>query len=113
MKVQIALEDILTDIGGDFSPDDRVVILCDRGVMDAYSSMDRQTWQALLDETGWSNTQLRDKRYDIVLHLVTAADGAEEFYWKEGHETKNEDSEEALKADRRTQQAWVGHPAFW
>jgi hypothetical protein len=47
-------------------------------------------WQALLDETGWSTIQLRDRRYEAVIHLVTAADGAEEFYTSENNEARYE-----------------------
>ena len=35
-----------------------------------------KTWQAVLGEAGWSNLSLRDMRYDAVIHLVTAAEGA-------------------------------------
>jgi hypothetical protein len=35
------------------------------------------SWQALLDEHNWNQIHLRDKRYDAIFHLVTAADGAE------------------------------------
>lgn len=33
---------------------------------------------------------LRDHRYDGVLHLVTAADGAEEFYETESNDSRYE-----------------------
>ena len=33
-----------------------------------------------MDENGWTTAALRDQRYDCVVHLVSAADGAEEFY---------------------------------
>ena len=42
--------------------------------------MNEDVWQAILDETGWSTIQLRDKRYEAVVHMMTAAEGAEEFY---------------------------------
>ena len=29
---------------------------------------------------GLNNVQIRDNRYDAVLHLVTAADGAQNYY---------------------------------
>jgi hypothetical protein len=34
----------------------------------------------VLEENGFNINQLRDNRYDAVLHMVTAADGAPEFY---------------------------------
>jgi hypothetical protein len=33
----------------------------------------------------WNVVNLRDRRYDAIIHLVTAADGAEEFYFKTTH----------------------------
>ena len=56
------------------------VILIDRGVLDGKAYVSQGQWQALLDDFGVSEKQLRDNRYDAVLHLVTAAEGAEQFY---------------------------------
>lgn len=110
MKMQMSLEDVFSEIANDNYPDQRVVVLCDRGVMDGSAYMSESMWQALLDETGWSPSTLRDKRYDMVLHLVTAADGAETYYSSASNETRYEDKVNAVKTDRKTQKAWVGHP---
>ena len=48
--------------------------------MDPCAYMTEDTWQYVLNENGWNTVNLRDKRYDAVIHMVTAADGAEEFY---------------------------------
>eukprot|EP00662_Eupelagonemidae_sp_cell21_P057371 gene57371-biopygen46970 len=53
---------------------------------------------------------LRDKRYDLILHLVTAADGAEEFYSLDNNEARRETPEEARSQDRRLREVWLGHP---
>jgi hypothetical protein len=53
------------------------VILFDRGCVDPKAYMDDETFQTFIDETGHNLVYLRDKRYDAVLHLITAADGAE------------------------------------
>lgn len=37
-------------------------------------------WQLILDIFNFNTVQLRDERYDGVIHLVTAAIGAEKFY---------------------------------
>jgi hypothetical protein len=49
---------------------------------------------------GWSPVQLRDKRYDLVLHLVTAADGAPDFYNK-SNEARYETEKQAIGVDRK------------
>ena len=56
------------------------VILMDRGLMDtvAYSGWD--IWGKILQRMGWNHIELRDNRYDAVIHMITAADGCPEFY---------------------------------
>jgi hypothetical protein len=90
----------------------KVVILCDRGVMDGMAYTDDNVWQALLDETGWSTIQLRDRRYEATIHLVTAADGAPAFYTNENNEARYETIEQAIDLDKKLINAWVGHPQF-
>lgn len=86
------------------------VILYDRGVMDPKAYMDDETWQAVLDDSGWNPVYLRDKRYDVVLHLVTAADGAEKFYTLENNAARYEDVPTAKAVDGNLIKAWSGHP---
>jgi len=76
MKLQMILEDTFCDIG-QMVDNQPVVILIDRGLMDGSAYVDEEDWQALLDDLGTNVTILRDYRYDAVLHLVTAAQGAE------------------------------------
>ena len=45
----------------------------------------------------------------MVLHLVTAADGAESFYTLENNAARSESKEEAIELDRRTLNAWINH----
>jgi len=97
MKMQMSLEDIFIEIA--LSNEEPTIILCDRGVMDGSAYTDENVWQALLDETGWSTIQLRDRRYEAVIHLVTAADGAGEFYTDSNNEARYENAEDAIKLD--------------
>jgi uncharacterized membrane protein len=48
----MTLEDTFMQIALDL--DHKVVILCDRGVMDGMAYCDQNIWQAILDETYWS-----------------------------------------------------------
>ena len=61
------------------------VILCDRGTCDPNAYVSDEQWQVILDQKGWNTNTLRDFRYDAVVHLVTAAYGAEKAY---GHDNK-------------------------
>eukprot|EP01015_Nassula_variabilis_P029835 TRINITY_DN6472_c0_g1_i2.p1 TRINITY_DN6472_c0_g1~~TRINITY_DN6472_c0_g1_i2.p1 ORF type:complete len:245 (+),score=51.05 TRINITY_DN6472_c0_g1_i2:66-800(+) len=72
---------------------------------------DRRRVHGILDEQGWSAVNLRDKRYDAVLHMVTAAEGAPEFYLSESGFQSGEDIlEDAVNQDKKTINAWLGHP---
>ena len=47
--------------------------------------------------------------YDMIIHLVTAADGAEEAYTLSNNAARTETVEEAKILDRKTINAWTGH----
>ena len=53
-----------------------VVILIDRGLLDGSAYVSRAEWQALMDDLNMNVVMMRDNRYDGILHMVTAADGA-------------------------------------
>lgn len=44
---------------------------------------------------------LRDNRYDAVVHMVSAADGAENFYASLSNEARYESVEEAIDKDKK------------
>ncbi len=46
----------------------------------------------------------------MVLHLVTAADGAEKFYTTENNQARYETAEQARDIDKKLQDAYNGHP---
>ena len=49
-------------------------------------------------------------RYDNVVHMVSAAVGAEDFYTVEDHSARFEGLEMARERDRRAIEAWEMHP---
>ena len=51
---------------------------------------------------------MRDNRYDGILHMVTAADGASEFYGL-SNEARYESASEATTKDKRVREAYLGH----
>ena len=90
--------------------DKPTIIICDRGTMDSSAFLAPHVWQAVLDENGWTTVGLRDKRYDAVIHLVTAAKGAEKFYTLANNAARTETPEQARQIDDRLIAAWTGHP---
>jgi CYTH domain-containing protein/predicted ATPase len=87
-----------------------VILICDRGIQDVSAYLSPDAWQALLDELNLSEVQVRDKRYDAVIHLTTAAKGAEQFYTTANNSSRTETLEQAKALDDKLIRAWTGHP---
>ncbi|PIO63988.1 hypothetical protein TELCIR_14396 [Teladorsagia circumcincta] len=87
-----------------------VLIICDRGGMDPSAYTNRESWFRMLSEIGVEEFDLLNKRYDQVVHLVTAADGAEEYYTLSNNTARKENVEAAKEMDDKTRKAWLGHP---
>lgn len=88
---------------------EKVLVVCDRGICDNRAYLEETDFIKVLNYYDLDLTRAFD-RYDAVFHLVTAADGAETFYNLDNNDARSESLEEAIELDRRTQNAWVGHP---
>lgn len=86
------------------------LLVCDRGTMDIAAYMPQEVWQAILDESKKNPVELRDKRYDAVIHMCTAAKGAEKYYTLENNQSRTESPELARMLDDKLISAWEGHP---
>jgi CYTH domain-containing protein len=89
--------------------DESVVILFDRGEMDNAAYMDPELFSSLLEEEHLSLADVRDS-YDLIIHLVSAADGAEHAYTTANNAARSESPQQARELDKKTLEAWVGHP---
>lgn len=100
----------------DYCDPDKLVIFYDRGVLDCLAYVDRDIMEKMLQERNLTFSEVMDY-YDAVFHLVTAADGAEEFYvWNDpskedvgNNAARSESPEEAIVKDKKTLEAWIGH----
>uniref|UniRef100_A0A6A7G682 TRPL translocation defect protein 14 isoform X3 n=1 Tax=Hirondellea gigas TaxID=1518452 RepID=A0A6A7G682_9CRUS len=108
LKVMMCLEDAFVDLAR--KSGQKSLVICDRGAMDCSAYIDQETWQAIVDENGWTTVGLRDSRYDCVVHLVSAADGAPKFYTTHDGSVRTETPELARELDCKIQNAWIGHP---
>lgn len=84
------------------------IILCDRGVLDDKAYVTKKEWQNLLKDFSTKEFDLMN-RYDLVIHLRTAALGKEEFYTLDNNSARTETVEEAREKDKKTLEAWLGH----
>lgn len=89
------------------------LIIYDRGAMDPVAYLHDGEWEVLKARNpSWNEVDLRDNRYDQIIHLITAAIGAEKFYTLENNSTRTETLDVARETDERTAKAWVGHPCI-
>ncbi|XP_026742691.1 TRPL translocation defect protein 14 isoform X2 [Trichoplusia ni] len=88
------------------------LIICDRGAMDASAFISKEKWEAMLSANNWNSVELRDNRYNHIVHMVSAANGAEDFYSTEDHACRSEGVELARELDYNAAAAWIGHPYF-
>lgn len=116
VEKQISKEAIYEKAAAKYKPE-KVIILYDRGLMDFRAYVTPEEAEQIMRVNHLTVEEALD-RYDAVIHLVTAADGAPEHYqWNdpESGSTGNnaarvETPEEAIATDRRTAAAWEGHP---
>ena len=112
LEIQLALEDKFLRMAEECTKP--CIIVCDRGAMDISAYMSPDTWDQITRSVGTSTPDLRD-RYDAVLHLVSAADGAEQYYTTANNAQRYEQmNEEGLRIarglDKKVIHAWTGHP---
>lgn len=108
VEVQLALEDSFSRFAR--ASEEASVLLLDRGIPDGFAYLPESTWGELLGELGLVHHDLRDRRYDAVVHLMTAAIGAEDHYGTQTNAVRYETLEEARGVDERLRRAWRGHP---
>lgn len=110
MLLQLSKENIYYEAAQKLK-NNKVLIVCDRGLLDNKAYMEPAEFNYLLNELKTNEIELRDN-YDAVFHLVTAAKGAEEFYTTENNTARKESVEEARMLDDKIISSWTGHPHF-
>lgn len=108
MQLQLEKERIFTQ-GALTMPKEKILLVCDRGMLDNKAYMTQEDFNEVCDYVGRSEVELRDS-YDAVFHLVTCAKGASEFYTLENNGARTETVAEASALDDRIIAAWTGHP---
>ena len=108
LNMQLCVEAQLCDVAR--SCGRPAVVLCDRGAMDGRAFCSDDTWGRITRACGRSTEELRDAQYDLVVHLVTAAQGAEDCYTTENNEARTESPADARAQDERLLEVWFGHP---
>lgn len=111
IKMQIANENLFRDAADRYAKEhktDKVVIIYDRSLLDNFAYIDKKFVVNTFKENGLSYDEVL-KRYDIILHLQTAAIGTN-AYTTANNEARTETKEEAREAERKTLAANKRHP---
>jgi len=113
MLYQLQKEEFYEKIAKDF-PSDKKVIIYDRGLMDNKSYITDLEFKDILEDTSRKlNINLTEtdiiNRYDMVIHLVTSAEGNAKNYTLENNAARTETAEEARIQDKKTMDCWVMH----
>ena len=90
---------------------DKILIVCDRGLLDNKAYMKDVDFKRILKEINSNEIKERDT-YDAVFHLVSAAKGKEDVYTLANNNARTESIEEAKLLDDKIISAWTGHPHF-
>jgi hypothetical protein len=121
VALQLQLERSLTCIAG--ATNRPSIIVWDRGIFDSKGFTDEAGWQRILKNVNQHDVsaEFTDeyilKRYDAVIHMETAAKGAEKYYkWGETRDDlgqkvfRREDPQMAREQDEVMQRVWKDHP---
>ena len=80
VRLQASLEDSFYTVAQLADPGTQLVMLVDRGMLDFSAYVQPRAWAATMHDLALTEKSVRNERYDAVLHLVTAADGAQQHF---------------------------------
>lgn len=106
---QIEYENIFRELAKDRLCEGPTVILCDRGINDAWAYMSKEMRALIKNEYDLNIQKMVNWRYDCCVHMVTAADGAEDFYNLSTNMARHEDANKARVIDKIIQNAYLIH----
>ena len=107
MKLQLQLEDTYVKIAS--SRNKKACVIYDRGCVDIAAYVPGEIFNQVMSKVATNKSELF-LRYDMVLHLQSAAIGAEEFYTCANNSARTESIDEAKELDLKIFKSWEGHP---
>ncbi len=90
-------------------PQDKFLIVCDRGMLDNKAYMTDEEFEKCLDILGTTEEKV-NASYDGIFHMETTAKGLEDFYNFETNVARYETAEQAAALDDVLIKAWSKHP---
>ena len=106
LNLQLVMENSFINIAQSY--DRPAVVFCDRGACDISAYMPRTCWEQVLSICGYHEYELLN-RYDAVVHMTTAAEGAERYYTSANNSARTETVNDAIAIDKKTRDSWKKH----
>jgi len=109
-EFQIAQEKIVSNVASLYR--EKTIILLDRWLLDSKAYIENPSdIDSILTPYWLTESWVLSSGYDWIVHMVTAADWAEQYYTLENNTSRTETPEEARNLDERLQNAYVWAPA--
>jgi AAA domain len=102
------MEDFFVKVAS-MNPEKDAILVYDRGYLDNMAYMTKEGKDLYVKITGVNLEEIRDSRYDMVIHMVTAANGAADAYTLSNNKARSEGIQQAIEIDNKIKDAWVGH----
>ncbi len=109
LNLQLFKEKRFRDFLKNYTEDEKIVILYDRGAVDIKAYLGEDNYNRMLEENNLKHEDLL-KEYDLVIHMITVAADMQNRYSNSNNKARFEDSQEAIDLDKRTSEAWSKHP---
>jgi predicted ATPase len=103
---QLHKEKIATE-AAELVPEDKVLIICDRGVIDNKAYVSQKEFTQVIARFGLTEKELLES-YDAVIHLVSSSKGAE-FAYNYDNAARYETLEQAREKEDATLMCWRNH----
>lgn len=104
LKKEELYEQAANEIAGD-----KVIVFYDRGILDDKGYVTPDEFTEILKGFNITEDDCL-KRYDLVMHMTTAAHGGDELYTTANNAARYEDSSTARKVDDTIKDSWKKHP---
>ena len=111
LDIQLAKELHFQKACEKFKNFEHIVMICDRGIMDAKVYLGDENFKAMLENNNLTEDEIF-ARYNAVFKLVSTANGAESYYTLETNKVRKEGVEEARILDDKITEVWCKHPHF-
>ena len=107
-ELQLAQEEVFF-AAADHVTSDKVLVVCDRGLMDGGGYLSDDEFDAIMREHEVTR-EAAFARYGAVFHLESVARSTHGTYSHKSNASRMEDPEEAARIDDRIASMWQGHP---